>query len=804
MAAPQTNYRFGLFEADPATGRLSREGRPVRLQEQPFQLLITLLRADGGVVTRDELRQRLWREDTFVEFDKSLGVAVAKLRSALGDDAANPRFIETIPRRGYRFIAPLRSMTSAAAPSVAEEHAVAMMPPPGIPSSPAAAASRWSPSSLGAARNRLAFWMAAAILLTTTAAGSIWLWRDLTRARLSGREAIVVGAITNTTGDTVFDSSLRSAAMMGLAQSPYVHVLPDGTLGELLQSLGHPPDEALTPGLGHELCQRAKAAAIVEGSIRFSGVEYVLALDASRCDGTSLARERASIARKDQVIPTLGHEIADLRRELGEPGATLQSYNAPIEVATTDSLEALRAYQLGMELRARADNLKAIPALKTAIALDPQFAVAFVQLGSSYSNMGNVNEGRPFFRRAFELRDRATAPERFLITGRYFDIVIGDLEKASETYRVWSEVYPDDWMGFNALANDANAMGRYDVAATASRRTVALEPNHSFGYTNLITALVALNRYDEAKAACRQELERFPDSSPAHLVLYALGAAQGDAAATARELAWANAHPDRSETLFEQAEWSVFRGRPVEGATMFDEVARRERHAGNAEAPADALVNGAEYEAFMGRTDMAMKSADEALEIARNEVVLGLGALVYALGGRDGLAAQLLQEAAEHHPFSTVTMDVYSPTARAVLAGKRRGATVDDVIRALEPGVPYEWGQGAALAPAYVRGLECLRLHAWADAAHAFQAVIDHVGTDPVSPFYPLSYLGLARADAGLGRTDDSRNAYAAVLEFWKDAEPDFAPLTAARQEYAALQSHAALGWRANRSKRED
>lgn len=789
MAAPQTNYRFGLFEADPATGRLSREGRPVRLQEQPFQLLITLLRADGGVVTRDELRQRLWREDTFVEFDKSLGVAVAKLRAALGDDAANPRFIETIPRRGYRFIAPLRIVPPAPTPGAAEALPVAMIPAPAIPSSRPPASSGSSPSSsLAPARNRRAVWMAAAILLTATAAGSIWVWRDITRAHLSRREAIVVGAFTNTTGDTVFDSSLRVAAMMGLAQSPYVHVLPDGTLGELLQSLGHPPDEALTPGLGRQLCQQAKADAIVEGSIRSSGLAYVLALQASRCDGTSLARARASVARKDQVIPTLGHEVADLRRQLGEPGVTLESYNAPIEVATTDSLDALRAYQLGMELRARADNLKAIPALKTAIALDPQFAVAFVQLGSSYSNMGNVNEGRPFFRRAFELRDRATAPERFLITGRYFDIVIGDLEKASETYRVWSEVYPDDWMGFNALANDANAIGRYEVAAAASRRAVALEPNRSFGYTNLITALVALKRYDDAKAACRQELERFPDNSSAHLVLYALGVSQGDAAATARELAWSTAHPDRSETLFEEAEWSVFRGRPAEAATMFDEVARRERDAGNAEAPADALVNGAEFEAFMGRTDLATKSADQALEIAHNEVVLGLGALVYALAGRDGLAEQLLQEAAEQHPLSTVTMDVYSPTARAELAGKRRGATLDDVTRALEPSVPYEWGQGAALAPAYVRGLACLRLHAWADAAHAFQAVIDHVGTDPVSPLYPLAYLGLARADARLGRTGDSRNAYATVLEFWKDAEPDFALLTAARQEYAALQ----------------
>ncbi len=221
---------------------------------------------------------------------------------------------------------------------------------------------------------------------------------------------------------------------------------------------------------------------------------------------------------------------------------------------------------------------------------------------------------------------------------------------------------------------------------------------------------------------------------------------------------------------------------------MFDEVARRERAAGNAEAPADALVNGAEYEAFLGRTDAAMKTAGEALQIAHNEVVLGLGALVYALGGQDATAGQLLREAAEHHPLSTMTMGVYSPMANAVLAGTRHGATLDELTSALAPGVPYQWGQEAGLAPPYVRGLECLRLHAWGDAARAFTEVIDHVGVDPVSPIYPLAYLGLARADAALGRRDEARKAYATVLEFWKDAEPDLAPLADVRKEYAALQ----------------
>jgi DNA-binding winged helix-turn-helix (wHTH) protein/tetratricopeptide (TPR) repeat protein len=774
MASLQVRYRFGLFEADPATGELSKQAKPVRLQDQPFQLLVALLKANGAVVTREELRQQLWREDTFVEFDKSLGVALAKLRAALGDEAANPRFIETIPKRGYRFVAPLTVVPGESIEGPSSQPVIGAPATASLPVVP----------PLG--QHRVALATAAVILIAGL--GAFFLLRPTAAPHLTARAGVVVATFTNATGDNVFDGSLRTVAMMGLAQSPYLNVLSDSALGSILQGLGRPPNEALTPGLAREACRRASAAAIVDGSIARSASSYILTVEASRCsDGSVLAEARDSAGRRDQIVATLGREIASVRERLGEPGATLQSYNAPLEVATTDSLEALRAYQLGMELRARADNLKAIPALKTAIALDPQFAAALVQLGSSYSNMGNVAEGTVFFRRAFELRDRATAPERFLIAGRYFDIVIGDLEKASETYTAWSEVYPDNWLGFNALANDSNLMGRYEIAATASRRTVALEPNHAFGYANLITGLLGSGRFDDAKAACRQALEHFPDGSTPHLALHSIAVFEKDAAASARELSWSTAHADRPEVLFEQAEWSTFRGRPVEAARMFDEVARRERAQGNSESPADALVNGAEFEALMGRTDAATKTADEALQIAHNEVVLGLGALVYTLGGRDAAAERLLQEAAEHHPLSTMTMGVYSPTARAVIAGQRHGATVDDVTRALSAGVPYEWGQEAALAPRYVYAWTCLRLHAWDEAARAFQDVIAHAGVDPISPIGPLSYLGLARADAALGRRDDSRKAYAAVLEFWKDAEPDFALLAAARREYAAL-----------------
>ena len=370
MSFERIRYRFGLFEVDVHAGVLLRQGRRLRLQAQPFQVLVALLEQRGDLVLREQLRARLWPSDTFVEFDKSLGVALAKVRAALGDDAANPRFIETVPKRGYRFIAPITVDSDNAGVHAALEPAAPFTAPP-------------APSAVDA-RPRYRAAIAASVFLLIVGLGGFWFWRFRVDGRLTTRARVVVAAITNSTGDTAFDGSLRTVAMMGLAQSPYLHVLSDSALGQILQGLGRPPDEPLTSGLAREACRRANAAAIVDGSIARSGRGYVLTVQASRCaDAGVLAQKRASVESRDQIVATLGREVADLRRELGEPTATLQSYNTPVELATTDSPEALRAYQLGMDLRARADNLKAIPALKTAIALDPQFAVAYAQLGSS-------------------------------------------------------------------------------------------------------------------------------------------------------------------------------------------------------------------------------------------------------------------------------------------------------------------------------------------------------------------------------------------------------------------------------------
>jgi DNA-binding winged helix-turn-helix (wHTH) protein len=491
MSFDPIRYRFGLFEVEAHAGRLLKQGRVVRLQEQPFRVLVALLEHQGELVTRDELRARLWPGDTFVEFDKSLGVALTKVRAALGDEAANPRFIETVPRRGYRFIAPVSAETGgpAGAPTANPTAAITATPAGPAPLVPPQEDSRTAAQRFlhGVSAARASVWAASVVGLVIA---TTLIWRSTRHPVPAARRvSVVVAEFNNTTGDVVFAGSLRRAATVALRQSPFLAVMADGTVAETLQTLGRAPNDTLTAPLARDVCTHAHDNVLVDGDISLAGDTYTLVVQATRCaDGDAIARETRTFTKKADALPALGHAIEQVRTALGESRESLQAYDVPLPVATTDSLEALRAFHLGMDLRLRAENVRAIPALKAAIALDPQFALAYAQLGSAYSNIGDAAEGTPYLIKAFDLRDRATEPERLLITGRYFDIVTSEIEKALETYRLWTGLYPDEWLPLNALANDANLIGRYDVAVQAALRSVALGPAQLFPRTNLMTA----------------------------------------------------------------------------------------------------------------------------------------------------------------------------------------------------------------------------------------------------------------------------------------------------------------------------
>lgn len=763
-------YRFGPFELDPLEGRLSRNGNRVKLQDLPCRLLVTLVERQGEIVTREEVRQWLWPGNTFVEFDNSLGVAIRKVRDSLGDDAEAPRYIETIPRRGYRFIAPVRTdgLATQAAPTAET---------PG-PSPERRDHGQWRGKAI-----------ASGVVLGTALLVAGWYWRSQTRARIPERAFVVVGDFANSTGDPLFDGSLRRAVVVQFAQSPYLNVLPDGKLGEILQGLGRSPDDKLTPALALEVCQHGQASALITGSIQSTAGAYLLSMEANRCsDGSSLAHETVTVANKKAVLPRLGTMIDDLRRTLGESRASLEKFNVPVEQATTSSLEALKAYQLGLELRAHSKNLEAQPAFQTAIALDPNFAIAYAQLGSAYSNQGEDLEGKKYFRKAFEVRSHATEPERLYIAGRYFDIVTSEREKGSETYKQWTELYPDEWLAYNALANDANLLGRYETVVDAARQAVRLNPNHNFGYVNVIAGLIALNRLDEAKAICEQLIGRGHDEPFIHLDLFAIALLRGDQQSLTREHEWAQKHPDSTAMLYAQAQNDAAMGKIKQSTKVFEQIARRQAASGQTETAAYTLIVSAEINSEMGRTAIAKQESEEALKYSKNEneMALGISALIAIRAGDQKRAQVLFDDLNREYPLSTFNICVYSPIIRTMLA-LSHGSSATELTNLMDPARPYELGAVADMLPIYVRGVSYLRVHSAIEAEREFQNILDHHSVDAVTTLYPLAELGLARCYALSRRTVESRRAYQTFFTLWKDADHDLPILMQARREFQEL-----------------
>jgi DNA-binding winged helix-turn-helix (wHTH) protein/tetratricopeptide (TPR) repeat protein len=762
-------YRFGPYELDTEESTLSRNHSRLKLQELPFRLLLVLVERAGEVVTREEVRQRLWPENTFVEFDNSLGVAIRKVRDSLGDDAEAPRYVETVPRRGYRFIAPVRTDVPAMS---------ATTDTPQVP--------------VPAQRTTDRHWtkvVRVSIAMGIALAFAGWFWWGRTRNQIPERASVVVGDFDNSTGDPLFDGSLRRAVVVQLAQSPYLNVMPDGKLGEILQSLGRSPDDKLTPALALEVCQHGQASALITGSIQSTAGAYLLSMEANHCsDGSSLAHETVTVANEKAALPQLGTMIGDLRRTLGESRASLQKFNVPVEQATTSSLEALKAYQLGLELRAHSKNLEARPAFETAIALDPNFAIAYAQLGSAYSNQGEDLEGKKYFRKAFELRSHATEPERLYIAGRYFDIVTSEREKGSETYKQWTELYPDEWLAYNALANDANLLGRYETLVDAARQAVRLNPNHNFGYVNLIVGLIALNRLDEAKAICDQLIGRGRDEDFIHLDLFAIGLLRGDQQLLAREHEWAQKHPDNTAMLYAQAQNDAAMGKIKQSTKVFEQIARQQATSGQTETAAYTLIVSAEINSEMGRTAVAKQESQEALKYGKNEneMALGISALIAIRAGDAKRAQVLFDDLNREYPLSTFNIGVYSPIIRTMLA-LSHGSSATEVRNLMDPARPYELGAVADMLPIYVRGVSYLRVHSAIEAEREFQNILDHHSVDAVTTLYPLAELGLARCYALSGRTVESRRAYQTFFTLWKDADHDLPILMQARREFQEL-----------------
>jgi tetratricopeptide (TPR) repeat protein len=634
---------------------------------------------------------------------------------------------------------------------------------------------------------------AAVVVVAALVAGGLY-FRSRHAAPLTEKDTIVLAEFTNTTGDPVFDDTLKQALAVDLGQSPFLNILSEAKVRQALRQMTRSPSERLTRDLAREVCQRAGSKAYLAGSIAALGTQYVIGLEALNCASEDvLAREQVTAAEKEQVLPALGQAATKLRNEVGESLSSVQKFDVPLSQATTNSLEALKAFTLGLKTEDEKGDVEAIPFMKRAIELDPNFALAYTDLGVSYSNLNQPGVAADYLKKAFDLRDRVTEREKFNVTAVYYTNATGELEKAIQTYELWIHVYPRDDVAYSNLgANYAN-LGRYEKAATETREALRLEPN-AIDYGNLGAAYLALNRFDEARTSTEEAQGRKLDGIQLHLNLYVLAFFQGNAAAMKEQADWAVGKPGAEDWMLsvesDTEAWSGKLGKARELSGQAVESARR----GDEKEPAALWqANAAIREALFGNTDVARPHAAAAVALAPgSRDAEAQAALAYALASDAAHAQSLADELAKRFPQNTAVQSVWLPTIHAQIETGRKNAARS--IELLQAAAPYELGTpsgGAAnscLYPVYIRAEAYLSAQQGPAAAAEFQKILDHRGLLWNCATGALAHLGLARANVLQGDTVKAKAAYQDFLALWKDADPDIPILIAAKSEYAKLK----------------
>ena len=770
--------RFGVFEVDLNSGELRKSGSRIRLQEQPFKILTALLEHPGEVVTREELRRRIWPEESFGNFDHAVNVAVGKLRTALNDSAEAPRLIETLPRRGYRFIGPVVTRLPTTPPD-------------------SSASSTEGKKNLGRRGEIGMHWGKVARLVIVSvalAAGSYFYFRS--RSKLTDKDTVVLAEFTNTTGDTVFDGTLRQGLSSQLEQSPFLNLLSDQRIAQTLSLMAQPKEARLRGELVREVCQRTASSATIEGSISSLGTQYVLGLKAVNCrNGDLLADEQIVANGKEQVLRALGEAATKLRAKLGETLSTVQKFDTPLEQATTPSLEALQVYSLGQRsLAANADPATALPFFRRAIGLDPNFAMAYALLGLNSAYLGQTGLASENTRKAYELSDRASERERVFIESNYYFLVAGNLEKARQAYELWAQIYPRDSQPPGNMAALYISLGQYDKALEKTREALQLDRGSAASYASLVGCFYLLDRLAEATAAAQEAQAKNLDSAWLRINMYMLAFLQNDAPGMARQVAWSADKPGVEDILLGlDANTTAYLGQLRTARVLSRRAVASAQRAGEKETAAHYEANAALREALFGNSSAAGKRARAALTLSRDRDAQYGAALAMAFAARKQVqhVEKLAIDLDSRLPEDTIVQFNYLPTIRAELALRRNDPLM--ALEALQKATPYELASPGfgpfmiALYPAHVRGEAYLAMNQGIEAAAEFQKILNHRGVVAIGIIGALAHLGLARAYVLEGEKDKARTAYQDFLTLWKDGDPDIPILTAAKSEYAKL-----------------
>ena len=664
---------------------------------------------------------------------------------------------------------------------------------PALASSPSSSAMKVAEVPAGRKRGKVL--VPAAVILLAVAIGGTFYFRShstttTTNSKpLTEKDTVVLADFTNSTGDPVFDDALKQALGVELGQSPFINILSDRKVEETLHLMGRPSSERITRDVARELCIRTGSKAIVLGSISNLGGQYVVGVDAVGCSsGDTLAKEQEQAAGKQDVLKALGKAVTSLRARLGESLASVQKFDVPVE-ATTPSLEALKAYSMGITTGRTKGDAEAIPFMKRAIELDPNFAMAYCGIAVEYSNLGRADLAATNARKAYDLRDRVSERERYRISAFYFDKVTGEIEKATEAYELWAKSYPLDMVPHGNLGVAYGALGQYGKAVTETEAAQHLEPA-IVGYGNLASFYVNVDRLKDARQTIQEAQQKNFDGLVIRQDIYSLAFLSGDTAEMERQVAWGAGRPgEEDQMLTSHADTQAYYGR-LEKAR---DLARR---ASDSAVRSDAKETGAQWigfqalrEAEMGNVTAARQAVTRALALAPGRDVKVLAALALARTGEASQARTIFEALQKSEPSNTYLKVYWFPVIEASIAMAQQAP--DRAIIALEPSLPYELGgppPGIPMYPPYIRGLAYLAQKNGPAAAAEFQKFLDHSGVVQNFLLGALAHLQLGRAYALSGDTAKAKTAYQDFLTLWKDADPDIPILKEAKAEYAKLQ----------------
>jgi DNA-binding winged helix-turn-helix (wHTH) protein/tetratricopeptide (TPR) repeat protein len=789
---PRIVYEFGPFHMDPDKQILLRGNDPVPVTPKAFETLLVLVRRSRDVVSKEELLNAVW-PNSFVE-ESNLSQNIFLLRKALGDTAENREYIVTLPGRGYRFAASVRTVTEQGEALVAqartrtqivieENEAETDQPLKTLP----------IPQTPKVNRKFLLYITVVAVPLALAA---FLLMRTRRPANLGEKGSILVADFVNTTGDPVFDDTLRQGMEVQLEQSPSLSLVSEDSIRQALGLMGKPLDARLTGQTARDVCERTGSSAVVEGSIKPLGSEYVLDLRSVDCrNGENIDDQQVQVARKEGALDAVTRMARGFRARTGESVAVLVKHDTPLADATTSSLEALKAYSMGWKVAASQGGEPAISFFQRAVEIDPSFALAYASLGLMYGSSGSSQLATENVTRAYELRDRTSDKERFFITGYYFGRATGNQEKAQQVCEEWARTYPREFLPHSFLAGFVDlVLANYKGAVEEGQKVIELNPQASLGYYLLGYDLMYLNDLQGAENSVHMAAERNLDQVRMATLRFDLAYMNGDAAGMRHEVEWAKAHPEIEDWILDrQAFAEASEGRLKNAINLSRQAIALALQGGRREQAALFETRPALWEAFFGNSIEAKRTAVAALALAGNREVNYGAALALALSGDSTQAEKLANDMEKRYPEDTSVRFSYLPVIRAAVAVQH--GEPFKAIDALQASVPYEMGSPrssqtgffGSLYPVFFRGEAFLAAHKGAEATNEFQKILSHHGIMIGDPVFVLAHLGLARAYTMSGESSKARAQYEEFFALWKNADADCPILKRAKVEFEEL-----------------